>query len=72
MTTIDEKIASLENYLKVKVEEKDWHGVSDVANDLRILETRREYEHVTVYTPQGWNVRRHVSRGKVEITVEKK
>lgn len=25
-------------YLLMKVEQKDWHGVSDAANDLRVLE----------------------------------
>jgi hypothetical protein len=26
------------NYLLVKVQEKDWHGVSDAANDIRVME----------------------------------
>jgi hypothetical protein len=25
-------------YLKLKTEQGDWHGVSDAANDLRVLE----------------------------------
>lgn len=29
-------------YLKLKVEEADWHGVSDAANDLRVLEAHME------------------------------
>lgn len=28
----------LVDYLEVKVRERDWHGVSDAANDLRVLE----------------------------------
>jgi len=28
---------ALIHYLKVKVEQADWHGVSDAANDLRVL-----------------------------------
>jgi hypothetical protein len=28
------------DYLKVKTEEADWHGVSDAANDLRVLEAK--------------------------------
>lgn len=28
------------NYLLLKVEESDWHGVSDAANDLRVLEAK--------------------------------
>jgi hypothetical protein len=30
-------------YLKVKVEAHDWHGVSDAANDLRVLEAERPH-----------------------------
>lgn len=29
-------------YMKAKIEERDWHAVSDAANDLRVLEARRE------------------------------
>ena len=36
--TYDEKHATLVQYLLVKVQERDWHGVSDAANDLRVLE----------------------------------
>lgn len=28
-------------YLLVKVGERDWHGVSDAANDLRVLEAKQ-------------------------------
>lgn len=31
---------ALVEYLKVKVEMRDWHGVSDAANDLRVLEAQ--------------------------------
>jgi len=33
---------TLINYLLVKVEQADWHGVSDAANDLRVLEAQQE------------------------------
>jgi len=36
--TSDLKKQILIQYLKYKVEEEDWHGVSDAANDLRELE----------------------------------
>lgn len=36
--TYEERHAKLTEYLQMKVEEKDWHGVSDAANDLRVLE----------------------------------
>lgn len=32
------KRKALIEYLRMKVEEADWHGVSDAANDLRVLE----------------------------------
>lgn len=38
--TITEKIEYLIQYLKMKVDEKDWHGVSDAANDIRVLEAK--------------------------------
>ena len=33
--------ADLVAYLQLKVKEKDWHGVSDAANDLRVMEAKR-------------------------------
>lgn len=36
--TYDEQHARLVAYLSMKVEQRDWHGVSDAANDLRVLE----------------------------------
>jgi hypothetical protein len=30
------------DYLNLKVIEGDWHGVSDAANDLRVLEAKHE------------------------------
>lgn len=34
----EERRRLLISYLKMKVDEGDWHGVSDAANDLRELE----------------------------------
>ena len=31
-------------YLKAKVELADWHGVSDAANDLRVLEAQNRHD----------------------------
>ena len=31
----------LREYLKMKAEQRDWHGVSDAANDLRELEAQQ-------------------------------
>jgi len=36
--TYEEQRTLLIDYLKMKVETADWHGVSDAANDLRVLE----------------------------------
>lgn len=33
-----DRIQALIDYLLMKVEDKDWHAVSDAANDLRVLE----------------------------------
>lgn len=40
--TYEEHHAALVTYLRVKVEAQDWHGVSDAANDLRVLEAQRQ------------------------------
>ena len=49
--TYEEHRRALIEYLKAKVELADWHGVSDAANDLRVLEAayqgQREGESLT-------------------------
>lgn len=37
-TEFEARRATLIQYLKVKADQADWHGVSDAANDLRVLE----------------------------------
>lgn len=39
-TTPDRKKEILVTYMLLKVELQDWHGVADVANDIRELEAR--------------------------------
>ena len=39
--TYEEHHKALVAYLLAKVETKDWHGVSDAANDLRVLEAEQ-------------------------------
>lgn len=59
--THEERHLALVAYLKMKVEEADWHGVSDAANDLRVLEARdpsaeplgRRINHVHVRSAAG-------------------
>lgn len=38
----DQKIEAMVSYLLLKVDERDWHAVSDAANDLRVLEAKGE------------------------------
>lgn len=45
--TYRQQHAILMDYLQTKVENHDWHGVSDAANDLRVLETEAKL--------LGWN-----------------
>ena len=46
-TILEARILMIE-YLNLKVQEEDWHGVSDAANDLRELDVRRTYESVPI------------------------
>jgi hypothetical protein len=38
--SLDSQRTALIEYLRSKVESEDWHGVSDAANDLRVLEAQ--------------------------------
>jgi hypothetical protein len=40
--TYPEARQKLIEYLLLKVGEADWHGVSDAANDLRVMEAKHE------------------------------
>lgn len=42
ITDVLSAIKTLEEYLNMKVSQKDWHGVSDAANDIRVLEMKLE------------------------------
>lgn len=43
-TEFEARRATLIEYLQVKVTQADWHGVSDAANDLRVLEAEHQAE----------------------------
>lgn len=47
MMTLDEKRSTLIAYLRLKVEEEDWHGVADAACDLREVEVARRFPPLT-------------------------
>lgn len=38
--TLQEQRDALIEYMKAKLEQEDWHGVSDAANDLRVLDVQ--------------------------------
>jgi hypothetical protein len=40
--TLDDQIRATELDLQAKLSRRDWHGVSDAANDLRVLEAQRD------------------------------
>lgn len=41
----DEAHRRLVQYLEMKTLQRDWHGVSDAANDLRVLEAQSPHPH---------------------------
>lgn len=46
----EKRHATYTEYLKMKVFERDWHGVSDAANDLRELEAQKPVSYATPQT----------------------
>lgn len=42
--SLELQIEKMIAYLLMKVEQRDWHGVSDAANDLRVLEEALKHE----------------------------
>jgi hypothetical protein len=55
---IEYRIETMINYLKMKVDEKDWHAVSDAANDLRELVAKKSMLPLnpTIFVPSGQTV----------------
>ena len=47
MTYLEKRYRLIE-YLKMKVESEDWHGVADAANDLRELDAEHRGRDVQV------------------------
>lgn len=48
----EQRKKALVEYLKSKIAEEDWHGVSDAANDLRVLEAKIEPQ-ITLWVEAG-------------------
>lgn len=46
MSAFESRRVTLIDYLLDKVYESDWHGVSDAANDLRVLEAEMKVKGV--------------------------
>lgn len=44
--TTQQRIDSLVSYMQMKIIDKDWHAVSDAANDIRELEVALRYENL--------------------------
>jgi hypothetical protein len=38
--TLKDKLALMEEYMKLKMKERDWHGVADAAMDIREIEAQ--------------------------------
>lgn len=47
--TLAEQRQALIMYLKTQLEREDWHGVSDAANDLRVIEAQMEAKHTPAF-----------------------
>ena len=58
----EEKRKALVEYMRLKIDEGDWHAVSDCANDLRVLEA---YHSIQKPSPEG-KVRRVGEAGQDE------
>lgn len=70
--TFEEKKKILIEYMKLKIEEADWHGVSDCANDLRELEIL-PIKQKKILVPQGWSILdEEVNGEKIIVMVETK
>lgn len=51
--TYQEQHAALVADLQGKLHRQDWHGVSDAANDLRVLEARQDTKPVYTSNPSA-------------------
>jgi len=56
MTNYEAQRQTLIDYLQLMVARADWHGVSDAANDLRVLEAENKPK-VTTFDPAAIWVR---------------
>ena len=67
--TKEEKRKVLISYLYSKAHESDWHGVSDAANDLRVLEAEQKGD-LPLMLPKGFKATREYKDGQQWIVVE--
>ena len=37
---LEQQIGVLVEYIRLKIEQSDWHGISDAANDIRVIEAQ--------------------------------
>lgn len=64
LKTFEEKRKILYEYILLKIEENDYHAVSDAANDLRVLEAANGVE-CEIFVEAGIKVSRETVGGKV-------
>lgn len=50
--SLDARLTLMVQYLLLKVQERDWHGVADAAMDLRELEVEKRYTGTAPPTPR--------------------
>lgn len=66
--TLELQIAAMKVYLNAKVVSEDWHGVSDAANDLRVLEAKLPEKKFLVQS--GVKIRQETINGVKYTVVE--
>ena len=37
---LEQQIGVLVDYIRLKIEQADWHGIADAANDIRVIEAQ--------------------------------
>ena len=37
---LEQQIGVLVEYIRLKIEQADWHGIADAANDIRVIEAQ--------------------------------
>lgn len=54
-------------YILDKLQEGDYHAVSDAANDLRVLETRENFLDSLLDLPSGYSFAHNIKTGRLVL-----